>query len=335
MANNARRAATNVGHSALSCRTLCRFTPGWDDALLAQLQQCTTTSAKPILSTYPPGYTRPDQVGATVVDAVVVIVLLLGCTMRFHPMLNEQVPDLDTTAATVMCATGFGDDKLPRFTGGWLQWLWGGLGGQRCPIASHVCTCCQADRWTYHPLSQCRRCSGLQVCSVPSFVDSMLRCTVCADSVRTVGCAGACVTRVQLLVFAAVRRGAVRPVVAVPIFRCVWFWRVCCRVTCGGADGQTGRQIVVFCGVLAGEEIAFLARAWTHGWDVFAPSAPILFHLWSRAHRPTFRCVLSPLERAQVGCVAHIFRFLFPCCRRVCRGACAPCVNLVCTLFCP
>ena len=36
-----------------------------------------------------------------------------------------------------------------------------------------------------------------------------------------------------------------------------------------------------------GEEMLQRVRMWRAGWDVFAPSEPVAFHLWSRAHRPT------------------------------------------------
>eukprot|EP00940_MAST-03C_sp_MAST-3C-sp2_P001205 g1205.t1 len=38
-----------------------------------------------------------------------------------------------------------------------------------------------------------------------------------------------------------------------------------------------------------GEEIFMAARLFLRGWDFFAPPETVLFHLWSRAHRPTFR----------------------------------------------
>ena len=31
------------------------------------------------------------------------------------------------------------------------------------------------------------------------------------------------------------------------------------------------------------------ARLWTSGWDFFAPTQTVLFHLWKRSHRPSFR----------------------------------------------
>ncbi len=38
-----------------------------------------------------------------------------------------------------------------------------------------------------------------------------------------------------------------------------------------------------------GEEISMAARLYTHGWDFYAPPETVLYHLWSRRHRPTFR----------------------------------------------
>ena len=37
-----------------------------------------------------------------------------------------------------------------------------------------------------------------------------------------------------------------------------------------------------------GEEMSMLARLWTWGYDVFAPSETVVFHLWSRDYRPSF-----------------------------------------------
>ena len=37
-----------------------------------------------------------------------------------------------------------------------------------------------------------------------------------------------------------------------------------------------------------GEEMSMLARMWTSGYDVFAPSRAVVFHLWSRDYRPSF-----------------------------------------------
>ena len=38
-----------------------------------------------------------------------------------------------------------------------------------------------------------------------------------------------------------------------------------------------------------GEEISMAARLWTSGWDFFAPTQTVLYHLWKRSHRPSFR----------------------------------------------
>ena len=36
-----------------------------------------------------------------------------------------------------------------------------------------------------------------------------------------------------------------------------------------------------------GEEISLSVRLWTHGWDVFHPHLPLLYHYWERDYRPT------------------------------------------------
>lgn len=33
------------------------------------------------------------------------------------------------------------------------------------------------------------------------------------------------------------------------------------------------------------------SRMYTRGWDFFAPPQTVVYHLWSRAHRPSFRQV--------------------------------------------
>lgn len=38
-----------------------------------------------------------------------------------------------------------------------------------------------------------------------------------------------------------------------------------------------------------GEEMYQLVRMWRRGWDMYTPCAPVAYHLWSRAHRPTFQ----------------------------------------------
>lgn len=41
--------------------------------------------------------------------------------------------------------------------------------------------------------------------------------------------------------------------------------------------------------VFFGEESSMAARLWTHGWDFFTPCINVIWHLWSREHRPSFR----------------------------------------------
>ncbi|CAM9405116.1 unnamed protein product, partial [Laminaria digitata] len=38
-----------------------------------------------------------------------------------------------------------------------------------------------------------------------------------------------------------------------------------------------------------GEEVSMAARMYTRGWDFFAPPQTVVYHLWSREHRPSFR----------------------------------------------
>ncbi|CAM9191310.1 unnamed protein product, partial [Ascophyllum nodosum] len=54
-----------------------------------------------------------------------------------------------------------------------------------------------------------------------------------------------------------------------------------------------------------GEEISMAARMYTRGWEFFAPPQTVIYHLWSRAHRPSFRQVSTPitqLEEARAKC---------------------------------
>lgn len=37
-------------------------------------------------------------------------------------------------------------------------------------------------------------------------------------------------------------------------------------------------------------------RLWTHGWDFFAPTENVIWHLWTREHRPSFRELFSPAD---------------------------------------
>ncbi|OQS06987.1 hypothetical protein THRCLA_01000 [Thraustotheca clavata] len=51
--------------------------------------------------------------------------------------------------------------------------------------------------------------------------------------------------------------------------------------------------------VFFGEEQVMAARLFTHGYDFFAPCKSVVYHLWSRAHRPSFRSqILTPEQQA-------------------------------------
>lgn len=39
------------------------------------------------------------------------------------------------------------------------------------------------------------------------------------------------------------------------------------------------------------------ARMYTRGWDFFAPPQTVVYHLWSREHRPSFRQVTDEASR--------------------------------------
>ena len=42
-----------------------------------------------------------------------------------------------------------------------------------------------------------------------------------------------------------------------------------------------------------GEEMSMALRLYTHGYDLYAPTESVVYHLWSRAHRPTTTTVSS------------------------------------------
>lgn len=46
-----------------------------------------------------------------------------------------------------------------------------------------------------------------------------------------------------------------------------------------------------------GEEVSMAARLFTHGYDFFAPTEAIVYHLWSRDHRPTFQQAQTDTKR--------------------------------------
>jgi len=48
-----------------------------------------------------------------------------------------------------------------------------------------------------------------------------------------------------------------------------------------------------------GEESSMTVRLWTNGWDFFVPTVNIVYHLWSRSYRPTFREIPNQKEMEQ------------------------------------
>ncbi len=42
-----------------------------------------------------------------------------------------------------------------------------------------------------------------------------------------------------------------------------------------------------------GEETLMNVRLWTHGYDFYAPGRSIVYHLWDRSYRPTFRQITN------------------------------------------
>ncbi|CAM9507295.1 unnamed protein product [Chrysoparadoxa australica] len=50
--------------------------------------------------------------------------------------------------------------------------------------------------------------------------------------------------------------------------------------------------------IFFGEEPCMAARLYTHGFTFYAPPETVLYHLWSRAHRPNFRARMGPKEEA-------------------------------------
>jgi hypothetical protein len=60
-----------------------------------------------------------------------------------------------------------------------------------------------------------------------------------------------------------------------------------------------------------GEEMYQLARMWTRGWEVFAPSTPIAFHQWERSARPS--SYQASIQVGGVACVTCVHRWLCAC----------------------
>ena len=60
-----------------------------------------------------------------------------------------------------------------------------------------------------------------------------------------------------------------------------------------------------------GEEIGMAARLWTAGWDFYTPGRAVVFHLWSRDHRPSFRELSTQATaREQLASLARVRRLL-------------------------
>lgn len=55
-----------------------------------------------------------------------------------------------------------------------------------------------------------------------------------------------------------------------------------------------------------GEEISIAVRLWTHGWDFFCPTTNLVYHLWSREHRPTFWEIFTEEFQEQQRSQAHV-----------------------------
>jgi hypothetical protein len=59
-----------------------------------------------------------------------------------------------------------------------------------------------------------------------------------------------------------------------------------------------------------GEEMMMAVRLFTHGWDVYAPPEALVFHQWSRAHRPFFREIRQPDQEARAASERQVRSFL-------------------------
>ncbi|ETW10480.1 hypothetical protein, variant [Aphanomyces invadans] len=59
-----------------------------------------------------------------------------------------------------------------------------------------------------------------------------------------------------------------------------------------------------------GEENVMAARLWTHGYDFFAPTEAVVYHLWSRSHRPTFRDHQRNGTEAQQRSIQRVLKML-------------------------
>jgi len=52
-------------------------------------------------------------------------------------------------------------------------------------------------------------------------------------------------------------------------------------------------------GLFFGEEVSMAVRMYTHGYSTFAPPTGVIYHLWTRAHRPTFKAETASPEIAE------------------------------------
>ncbi|CAM9544677.1 unnamed protein product [Pylaiella littoralis] len=60
-----------------------------------------------------------------------------------------------------------------------------------------------------------------------------------------------------------------------------------------------------------GEEVSMAARMFTRGWDFFAPPQAVVYHLWTRGHRPSFRQVSTrDAELEEAGAKRRLRRLL-------------------------
>jgi len=56
-----------------------------------------------------------------------------------------------------------------------------------------------------------------------------------------------------------------------------------------------------------GEETLMNVRLWTHGYDFYAPGRSIIYHLWDRSYRPTFRQVtIEGREEQEKGALLRV-----------------------------
>ena len=67
--------------------------------------------------------------------------------------------------------------------------------------------------------------------------------------------------------------------------------RCCCRCAVDSVNEMSGVQVPYdphLPPLFFGEETSMAARLYTNGWDFFAPTQAVVYHLWSREYRHTF-----------------------------------------------